>query len=366
MEHQLLNFGGYRLNAPDVKQILFINQRMDPKLDAFFESHHEECRQLFDQRGYDFIYAPKVYTPEFCWELLTYNFPEMPPSILEGRLRNHSLNYILDYPVRYLYDAFTIVGGQTGKYLTGLVSPIVNDSKYIGDNYPELCDYQQSGTRQLLFFPLEHSTDEEVFAQLEEIIEWKWANDPEQSHTLYSKIGWTADMDFPEGAYKLVDEIRERVDMLHGMGVNEMMLKRILTTLPGTFGRLVITADFRILLPDFEKEIELYPLPKTVFLFFLRHAEGVCFKDLPDHKAEILRIYQRLMGDRYDASMEESIDKLTNPFNNSINEKCSRIREAFLKEMDESMAQYYFVTGGRGTPKSIKLPRTYLHWEVNL
>jgi hypothetical protein len=37
--------------------------------------------------------------------------------------------------------------------------------------------------------------------------------------------------------------------------VNEMMLKRILNALPGTFSRLVITADFRILLPDFEKEI---------------------------------------------------------------------------------------------------------------
>lgn len=37
-----------------------------------------------------------------------------------------------------------------------------------------------------------------------------------------------------------------------------------------------------------------------------------------------------------------SIEDVTNPLLNSINEKCARIRSAFVKEFDESLAQKSF------------------------
>jgi hypothetical protein len=48
---------------------------------------------------------------------------------------------------------------------------------------------------------------------------------------------------------------------------------------------------------------------------------------------------------------------------NSINEKCARIRSAFIREFDESLAKNYFVTGERGEPKKISLPRDLVVWE---
>jgi hypothetical protein len=367
MDYITMNFDGRRLHAPDMRQILFINQRYDRRIDDFFDKHYEECRTLFKNRGYDFIYAPKIYTPEFCWELLTYNFPEMPANILESRLRRNSLDYILDYPVRYLYDAFTAVYGQTDqKFFTGLVTPVVTENFYSKDHYPELCNYKMSGTRQFRLFPLDLAAEEEMFARMEEILEWKQENDPEPDRCLESRIGWTSDDMFPEEAYKLMDEIRERVELLRGMGVNEMILRPILDALPGWLSELVITSDLRILLPNYEKEIILHPLPKAVFFLFLRHPEGIRIKCMSDYRDELLRIYRQIMGDRYDSSMEESIDKLTTPYHNSINEKCSRIREAFLKEMDESVAQYYFVTGQRATAKRIRLDRKMVRWEREL
>ena len=59
----------------------------------------------------------------------------------------------------------------------------------------------------------------------------------------------------------------------------------------------------------------------------------------------------------------QSIEDVTNPLLNSINEKCARIRGAFLGEFDDYMAKYYYIDGKRGEPKKIALPRDLVVWE---
>ena len=41
----------------------------------------------------------------------------------------------------------------------------------------------------------------------------------------------------------------------------------------------------------------------------------------------------------------ESVNHLTDPLDNAINEKCSRIKKVFLSLMDEYSASYYFISG---------------------
>lgn len=157
-------------------------------------------------------------------------------------------------------------------------------------------------------------------------------------------------------------EIRERVAKLRSMGVNELVIKSLFYD-PVKPSRLRITADNRILLPDYQNmEIKMGPLPKAVFFFFLRHPEGIIFKHLVNHREELLELYCRTSGREVDAEMRESIQSLTNPLSNSINEKCSRIREAFLKELEERLATPYVVTGDKATPKTITLPHELVEW----
>jgi hypothetical protein len=59
----------------------------------------------------------------------------------------------------------------------------------------------------------------------------------------------------------------------------------------------------------------------------------------------------------------QSIEDVTNPFLNSINEKCARIRAAFINKFDEHLAKNYFITGERGEAKKISLPRELVIWE---
>lgn len=59
----------------------------------------------------------------------------------------------------------------------------------------------------------------------------------------------------------------------------------------------------------------------------------------------------------------QSIEDVTNPCLNSINEKCARIRGAFVGEFDDYMAKYYYIDGARGEAKKISLPHDLVVWE---
>ena len=110
--------------------------------------------------------------------------------------------------------------------------------------------------------------------------------------------------------------------------------------------RLLITRDCRLILVDYQnREVELQPVHKAVYLLFLAHPEGIEFKRLGDYREELTRYYMataRLMDKE---KIREGIDHLVNPLDNAINEKCSRIKKAFLDMMDEYSASYYMISG---------------------
>jgi uncharacterized protein YggU (UPF0235/DUF167 family) len=58
--------------------------------------------------------------------------------------------------------------------------------------------------------------------------------------------------------------------------------------------------------------------------------------------------------------MVESINRICNPLEGSINEKLSRIKEAFQKEMSMDTAQHYIVKGERGMEKRIEIDRSLI------
>ena len=119
----------------------------------------------------------------------------------------------------------------------------------------------------------------------------------------------------------------------------------------GELSRLVITEDYRFVLADYHREVELQPVHKAVYLLFLAHPEGIEFKRLCDYREELLGYHLKTarMMDR--EKIEESVDKLIDPLDNAINEKCSRIKKVFLDLMDEYRASYYII--GSHTKKHI-------------
>ena len=145
---------------------------------------------------------------------------------------------------------------------------------------------------------------------------------------------------------RLVSQLQSegRTDLLlHAIGVPLLEELRI-EAAKGRLSRLVITKDYRFILEDYQKEVELQPVHKAVYLLFLAHPEGIEFKRLADYRAELLRYYMATGKMLDKEKVIESVDHLVNPLDNAINEKCSRIKKVFLSMMDEYTASYYFIS----------------------
>ena len=174
-----------------------------------------------------------------------------------------------------------------------------------------------------------------------------------------------ADSAFDAQMTKAAKEVKDAIDALLMTGFPVDVIQSWLTE-KVKLSRLRITRQFKILLVDYDKEIKMGPLPKTVFLFYLRHPEGVKFSYLQDHIKELLRIYGHVSVNDDPKKMRESIASLIDPLSNSICEKCAAIKKAFVLQVNDSIAKNYYVTGMQGGKKGIALDRNLVEWECEL
>ena len=148
-------------------------------------------------------------------------------------------------------------------------------------------------------------------------------------------------------------ELKRLIEQLQAEGRTDLLLKAIgvpllealrIEAAKGRLSRLVITEDYRFVLEDYHKEVELQPVHKAVYLLFLTHPEGIEFKRLAEYREELTRYYMATAKMMDKEKIIESVDHLINPLDNAINEKCSRIKKVFLELMDEYTASYYFIS----------------------
>lgn len=180
-------------------------------------------------------------------------------------------------------------------------------------------------------------------------------------------------------------EVKRLTGQLQAAGRKDLLLRAIgvplleelrIEAAKGRLSRLLITKDYRFVLVDYgRREVELQPVHKAVYMLFLAHTEGIEFKRLGEYRNELRDYYLRVASNADRQRMEESLDHLTNPLDNAINEKCSRIKRVFSELMDEYSASYYIISGHAQKRimgsnrvwyerlKIITLPREYVIWE---
>lgn len=231
------------------------------------------------------------------------------------------------------------------------------------------------------YFPLKEGDDACILSQIESIVKEKSEMREEVedcSHKQCNNLDGKEEVDdsyadehFNRQVYNddnaiLIDEVRERVERLRQYGISENILMKMIQVKP-KLSRLVITQEFRILLPDYDNmEIKMDILDKAVYFWFLRNKDGIVFDDLSFYKYELWRICINIMQNAQNNETTEAINDICNSCLNSINEKCARIRGAFISQFDESLAKNYFIKGDWGQPKKIVLPRDLVIWEGKL
>ena len=149
-------------------------------------------------------------------------------------------------------------------------------------------------------------------------------------------------------------EVKRLTERLMAEGRKDLLLRAIgvplleelrIEAAKGKLSRLIITEDYRFVLADYHhQEVELQPVHKAVYLLFLNHPEGIEFKRLGNYREELLGYYLATARWMDKEKAEESVDHLVDPLDNAINEKCSRIKKAFLELMDEYRASYYLIS----------------------
>lgn len=160
----------------------------------------------------------------------------------------------------------------------------------------------------------------------------------------------------------LVEEVKERIRKLKEYGMSEKELSSLIDTEQPLL-KLAVSRDYRLYLGEQRVEVRMEPLLKALYLLFLRHPEGIIFKDLPDYRQELAKIYSDVRPWGLSDRALQSIEDVTNPMLNSINEKCARVKKVFVGILGSEMAKHYYIKGTRGEPKSIALPRGLVLWE---
>lgn len=333
----------------EVREIVYVENEYCESLNDFFIRNKD--LRLFHM--YKFVYLPNFCKEINGGDIIRYISPDLPIG------ETISINMDSSYPLQYLWYPENAKNIKHGMMF-----------------FKGGCDNHGAKYTKGHYFHLEEGSDEEIIVQLKQIVkdvhshyaygalydtvskpEIEEGSSDEYADELFSWVNYD-----PEVAI-IVKEVRERVNALRERGMAEKLIRKIIQIEP-KLSRLVITKDMRIILSDYNNmEIVMEPINKAVFLLFLKHPEGIVFKCLPDYRKELAEIYQIIKPLGLNDRAIQSIEDVTNPCLNSINEKCARIRGAFISKFDENLARHYYITGYRGEAKKISLPRDLVVWE---
>ena len=352
---------------PDCNQIIYIEGQHDEEVNELIQLNFHRIRECFAAKSYDFCYIPFLKHDLTSGERLHYNAPYAKSSKEADLMVND--NFILDYmihpenrekiPPSLLYYhpncwnnhyaeadnqfrgvSISVSSFEGDKGLSGLLVEILRDIKR---HRTPLIKNQNKSEQE----PVEVSDDDDNILFRDDD-DWDY----------------DADFFFDSESKMLIEEVWERIDKLRLKGPEALLIDILFRKRKQKLSRLHITKDYRIFLPDyFGMEIEMTPLPKAVFLLFMKHPEGIKFSYLPDYREELMDIYKKVKGPSFNLHVaSKSIEDVTDPLSNSINEKCSRIRAAFISKFDEHLAKFYYIDGVWGEAKKIALPRNLVKW----
>ena len=336
------------------KELMYVASEEDKELTDYFEKNPDVLEGWGKMIGFQIIYLPLLMKRLADVDVVRYRAPYLKDSELKSHVVGN--DFLLEY----------------------LENP--DDRKHIKQGFIRTSNIQREDGKDKAinrFYPLSSQNGEPINDQLHKIGRQISDEKNRQKCLLERRDNYddwggdektNADDCFnsqisKEDISDLIDEVKERIAKLRQRGISQYILEQLIHP-DDRLSKLIITSDYRILLPDYnDLEIKMEPLVKAVYLLFLKHPEGILFKHLPDYREELMQIYVKLRPNGLTDRAIQSIEDVTNPLLNSINEKCARIRGAFVGQFDDHLARHYYIDGLRGEAKKIDLPRDLVVWE---
>ena len=369
-------------------QIIYVEGSYDTFFNQYIENNYDKITSIFKERSeeLDFIYLPIVQddilssTEEFT-SLINYFLPY---SNTNRTPINHKIEIKESTAIhsRKLFTSFNY-SGKIQPGLLKLTTETDEAGNFIFEYLPlvksdylekQMVDYASCITitptikiKTDLVTPDEIDQKRGKGRKLEDEIFSKRLHSNTARKSLFEE-----DIEVKEDLHKLyhrerntIEKIKKNIEELKNLGYYEILIREMLSKLIDEttnnqeaiqISRLCMDSEFKIYLPDYKNvEIKMTTLPKALYILFLRHPEGIILKQLSDFEPELMKIYQIISNRENLSDMNDSVKRMCSPIDQSVNEKISRIREAFVSQISDNYAKHYYITGDRGKEKLIKI-----------
>lgn len=363
---------------PEKTEVFYLENGYDEKANQFVKENKETIRRLCASKGFTFVYLPDIEVPKEISKLtISYYSPggtytgcescDLTQSQVSKEVKGLQSNFLLDY----------MINPHNRKNIRSSFAWYNHSYPLLG--YKKLCylfDIVAFDSDRALANPEEAL--EAIFSEVGKKANlsgrmYQSSKKVEKDDTDNADDNFNNEEALDAETRKMLDEVSDRLDKIRKRGISEAVIARYIRPVP-QLSHITITRDLRIILDDYNgMEIKMEPIVKTVYLFFLRHPKGVLFKQLPYYTNEMEVIYRAVkekknfidnaLSSGLQFKISPGIATLCDPTKNSINEKCSRIKEAFVIHFQETLAAHYYISGGRGGVKTILLPHDLIRWE---
>ena len=303
----------------DECQVIYVDNGLDHELNHFVADNLPMLKNLFRRNGLEFCYMPAMFDEDAdLREQIRYRIPWLKSVDSEAIAKLKAVdNKALEAAIKSKADHPGVV--YHGDKEEKVMKIDISDPARYKDQFRQIA--------------------RAYGAKVARNVRRKLAADPDLENLFYTLLERK-----PKGMIRRIIE-----DAL----IDEDVLSRV-----------VIEKDCNIYLPNYHRHIQLRPLEKTLFFLYLRHPEGIAFKDLVDYRAEIYHIYGHLSNQSDPDRVCAAVNRLFDLDSNAANEHRSRMKSAFEREFDSVLANRYYITVKKGETMKITLPRELVDWKV--
>lgn len=363
---------------PQPNQVIYVESKRNPRLEEYIIKNYKTLQTIFACRGLEFVYVPMLpgqMSDEDFEKSALYYLPWLKKEDLDklrgackvetedifreiqllddmpAMVNDKGRAFKIDVSRPVLFDIqFRQIASAYGK--AAAPAPAKKNSRFLRRKLEELMDNSED------FFSGRNVAEQEI-PTLE-------TSDPDIE--LFS----------PEPVQCCYETASDfELDRLYNQALNTLpawAIKEALQKLlqdQEVISRLVITEQGKLFLPDYNNiEIKLTPKEKAIYFLFLKHPEGICFKDLPDFRNELGMYYRRVAKSDDPEAIHATIGMMVDILSGDPDIQRSRIKakfnEKFTDRFCQQYARYYTIEGTRGQALKVELPREKVIWELDI
>ncbi len=335
-----------------VDQIIYVEGEYDEKVNRYIQENYELITQKFESWGYKFCYMPYLGQELAESKSMQYYVP----------FASSNFKPISEFKSDFLLN-WMVNPSNKKKIKPSLLyyHPYCFKSDYIG------AESQYRG----ITLSLEYERTNDLSNVLHEIhIDLcNYADQVPRFHFVPNEMVEQFKSDLTEEERKEIEIWEEIAEKFRRKGVERYLLATMAYGEDEKLSPLQVTKDYRIILTDTGEEVKMGELPKSLYLLYLRREKGIDFSHLIDYADELRVIYMKLLGAKIITDdINDSINRLVNcSYNNSIHEKRTYIKKAFLRFMNDHVASNYYLSGdSKNGEKFIKISRELVKIECDL